>query len=395
LNVKNGNLPDPIVVHLHGGHVPVAMDGHAMDYIYPGQNKDYLYPNNQIASTIWYHDHCMDRTAAHVIMGLAAFYVLTDDYEAGLPLPKGAQDIAFVIQDRRFNPDGTFNYAPTNMEIMHGWLGDVLLVNGAVQPYVPVSTRKYRLRILNGSNSRQYQLALSNGAPFVQIAGDGGLLPAPVTRSSLFICPGERVEVVVDFTREKVGSHIVLNNQLGSGRTAQVLRFDVNKKESDSGVLVPSSLRPIQRIPESAAMKTRSWVLGMSMDNMQPRLTLNGLSYDPMRVDAEPMLDCTEIWEFVNPMNMYHPMHTHDIMWQVLDRNGSPPPAYEMGWKDTFYVPPNGTVRVIGNFADYACDPDMTTMMGQLSNYMVHCHILEHDDNGMMAQFKVIGDMEM
>ena len=385
LRVRN-SLPEATVNHLHGGHVPVSMDGHAMDYIQPGTFHDYLYPNNQVASTLWYHDHTMDRTGAHVIKGLAGFYILQDDFEASLPLPKGAQDIAFVIQDRLFNADGSFNYSLSHMSIMNGFKGDVLLVNGAVQPYCKVSTRKYRLRILNGSNSRQYELALGNGAPFVQIGSDGGLLAAPVTRSSLFICPGERVEVIVDFGGEKVGRQIVLKNLLGSGRTADVMRFDVSKKETDTAS-IPSRLRPIMRMPESMAMKTRTFVLGMSMQNMQPVMTINGLAYDHMRVDADPMLDCTEIWEFVNPMNMYHPMHAHDIMWQVLDRNGVPPPAWEMGLKDTFYVPPNGRVRVIGTFAHYACDPDM---MAHLSNYMLHCHILEHEDHGMMAQFKVM-----
>jgi FtsP/CotA-like multicopper oxidase with cupredoxin domain len=357
-----------------------------MDYIQPGTFHDYLYPNNQIASTLWYHDHTMARTGAHVIMGLAGFYVLQDDVETALPLPKGVQDVAVVIQDRLFNPDGSFNYSLSNVSIMNGFKGDVLLVNGAVQPYFRVSTRKYRLRILNGSNSRQYELALSTGAPFVQIGSDGGLLPAPVRRSSLFICPGERVEVIVDFAGESVGRQIVLKNLLGSGRTADVMRFDISKKETDTAT-IPSTLRPIGRIPESIAMKSRQFVLGMTMGNMQPVMTINGLAYDDMRVDADPMLGCTEIWEFVNPMNMYHPMHTHDIMWQVLDRNAAAPPAWEMGWKDTFYVPPNGRVRVIGKFSDYACDPDM---MAHLSNYMVHCHILEHDDHGMMAQFKVM-----
>lgn len=385
LRVTNA-LSENTVVHLHGGHVPVEMDGHAMDYIIPGSFHDYLYPNNQIASTLWYHDHTMDRTGAHVIMGLAGFYVLQDDFEASLPLPKSAQDVAFVIQDRLFNADGSFNYSLNHMSIMNGFQGDVLLVNGAVQPYLKVSTRKYRFRILNGSNSRQYQLALSTGDPFVQIGSDGGLLPAPVTRSSLFICPGERVEVVVDFSKQRVGRQIVLKNLLGSARTADVMRFDVSQKETDTSV-IPSTLRPIVRIPESQAMKTRQFVLGMSMNNMQPVLTINGLAYDCMRVDAMPMLGCTEIWEFINTMNMYHPMHTHDIMWQVLDRNGVPPPAHEMGWKDTWYVPPNGRVRVVGAFGDYSCDPDM---MAHMSNYMVHCHILEHEDHGMMAQFKVM-----
>ncbi len=383
LRVKNA-LNENIVTHLHGGHVPVDVDGHAMDFIAPGSYRDYLYPNNQEAATIWYHDHTMDRTGYHVWMGMAGFYVIEDDAEASLPLPSGAQDIAFVIQDRLFNSDGSLNYTLSQHDIMQGKLGDVILVNGAVQPYLQVATRKYRFRILNGSNSRQYQLALSTGQPFTQIGSDGGLLQAPVTRSTILIAPGERVEVVVDFAGYKLGTKIVLKNQLGSGRTADIMRFDVARRESETAS-VPSTLRPIFRVPPTLAAATRQFTLGMNM--MGSGFTINGLSYDHMRVDATPALNTTEIGEFINPMGMAHPMHSHATMWQILDRDGSPPPAWEAGWKDTWLVPPQGRVRVIGSFADYACDPDP---MMYLQNYMLHCHILEHEDHGMMAQFKVV-----
>jgi FtsP/CotA-like multicopper oxidase with cupredoxin domain len=164
---------------------------------------------------------------------------------------------------------------------------------------------------------------------------------------------------------------------------------------------VPKTLRPIIRIPEANASKTRTFTLGMTggmggggmmgggtgggMGSMQ--FTINGLSYDHMHVEADPCLGSTEIWEFVNPMMMDHPMHAHAGMYQILDRNGVRPPAWEMGWKDVWLVRAGEKVRVIGTFNDYACDPDM---MADLSNYMIHCHILEHDDNGMMTQFKVM-----
>jgi len=383
LRVTN-RLPENIVVHLHGGHVSVTDDGHAMDYILPGNAREYFYPNNQQASTIWYHDHAMGITGPHVWKGLFAPYIIEDDFERGLPLPTGPYDLPLIVQDRLFKADGSFNYPQTQRGMMQsGAQGDVMLVNGSIQPYLQVATRKYRFRILNGSNARLMELALNTGQPFVQIGSDGGLLPAPVVRSTLLISPGERVEVVVDFSAYKTGTQVVLKNLLGSGRTLDVMRFDVNRKETDTA-LVPASLRPIQRFSPAISMRTRTFTLGMNMSGY----TINGLTYDHMRVDATPTLDTVETWEFVNPMmGMWHCMHTHDIMWQVLDRDGAAPPAHEAGWKDTWYIPGGSRVRVIGKFADYGCCPDP---MMYLENYMLHCHILEHDDNGMMAQFKVI-----
>jgi FtsP/CotA-like multicopper oxidase with cupredoxin domain len=162
-----------------------------------------------------------------------------------------------------------------------------------------------------------------------------------------------------------------------------VIRFNVNRRETDTSI-VPAFLRSVARIPASEAMRTRRFTLGMTMDG---KFTINGLSYDHMRVDADPAVDTTEIWEFVNPMGMWHCMHAHAVMWQILDRNGAPPPVWEMGWKDTWYMPGNSVVRVIARFADYTCDP---MPMAHFSNYMIHCHILEHEDHGMMAQFKVM-----
>jgi spore coat protein A len=385
----HNNLPEPTVVHLHGGHIPVEHDGHAMDHVMPGMIRDYIYPNNQMASTIWYHDHTMDMTAPHVWKGLAAPYVITDAFEDALPLPKGAQDVPLIIQDRVFNADGTFNYTLTTQSLRRGMHGDVAIVNGVAQPFFKVGTRTYRFRIVNGCNARLLQLALSNGQSFVQIGGDGGLLPAPVTRSSLLISPGERVEVVVDFSKYSVGTKIVLRNTLGAGRTYDVMRFDVAWKERDD-TSVPAVLRPIERLDPAMAVQTRQFVLGMTMDG---KFTINGLSYDHMHVEASPKLNTIEIWEFINPMGMWHCMHPHAIMWQILDRNGVAPPAYERGWKDTWYMPGNSRVRVIGHFTDYACDPDP---MAHLSNYMIHCHILEHEDQGgMMTQFKVVDGTPM
>lgn len=365
------NLPAGVSVHLHGGHVPGDMDGHPMDLIPSGGFKDYVYPNNQIAANLWYHDHAMDATAEHVYKGLAGFYLIGDGFEDSLPLPKDQYDVALAIQDRRFNADGSFNYVFD----VNGVEGDTILVNGAVQPYFRVDTRRYRFRILNGSNARAYTLALSNGQPFIQIGHEGGLLPAPVIRTSITLQPAERADVVIDFGSLALDTQIVLNNTAGSGSTAQIMRFDVSNRVSDTST-VPSTLRPYTPLSASQAAVTRQFVFSRNMNGTSPWV-INGNLYDPNRVDASVRLGSTEIWELSNRSNMPHPVHIHDVMFQVLDRNGNPPPAHERGWKETVTINPMETVRVILQFTDYT------------GVYVFHCHILEHEDFAMMGQFQV------
>ncbi len=364
--------------HLHGGHMPAGNDGHPVDYVNPGTSKDYFYTNKQLPTTLWYHDHTMDVTGDQVYAGLAAFYLVDDDYERSLGLPSGDREVAIVIQDRTFAADGSLVYNDTIM----GELGDTILVNGTPYPYFEVDAARYRIRILNGSNARFYTLALSNGASFVQIGSDGGLLEAPVVRNSINIAPAERVDLIIDFGTASVGEQIVLQNTAGTGSTAQIMRFDVARAADDPSV-IPQVLRPIERLDPAAAVQTRQWVFGMG-GGATPWV-INGLPYEPNRVDAFPRVGTTEIWELHNRTGMTHPVHIHDIMWQILDINGRPPAPADAGWKDTFQVPPGGVVRVIGRFDDYVGDPnDITTA------YMMHCHILEHEDHAMMTQFIVV-----
>ncbi len=364
--------------HLHGGHMPAGNDGHPVDYVNPGTYKDYLYTNKQQPATLWYHDHTMDLTGDQVYAGLAGFYIIDDDYERSLGLPSGNNEVAIVIQDRTFSADGSLLYSDNIM----GETGDTILVNGTPYPYFQVGTSRYRLRILNGSNARSYNLVLSNGASFTQIGSDGGLLEAPISRSSLNIAPAERLDVIIDFGNNAVGDQVILENTAGSGSTSQIMRFDIVRVEDDPST-VPSTLRSIAQLDPSAAVQTRRWVFGMGGGSMP--WVINGQPYDENRVDAYPKLGTTEIWELVNRTGMMHPVHIHDIMWQVLDVNGRPPAPEDAGWKDTFKVPPMGTVRVIGRFDDYVGDPNEIT-----SAYMMHCHILEHEDHAMMTQFIVV-----
>lgn len=209
--------------------------------MYPGQSKTYTLANKQLPATLWYHDHARHYTSINVYMGLSDFYILTDSYEDSLNLSAGQYDIPLAIQDRSFNADGSFNYTDN----VNGELGDTQLVNGAVQPHLDVGTRKYRFRILNGSNARKYVLALDNDQNFIQIGTDGGLLGAAVIRNTIPIATAERADVVIDFSNVPVGVSIVLQNQLESGGLNTIISFNVTQMVSDNSD-VPDVLRPIR-----------------------------------------------------------------------------------------------------------------------------------------------------
>lgn len=368
-----GGAPGKFTVHLHGGHIPASEDGYPTEYVNPGTSRTYTYPNNQLPAPLWYHDHTMDYTGAHVWFGLAGLYLLTDDYEESLGLPSGAYEIPLVIQDRNFNASGQLVYTKN----MNGETGDTILVNGAIQPYLNVATRRYRFRVYNGSNARFYRLALSNGASFQVIGMEGGLLPAPVSVTSLTLAPAERADIVINFGSLAVGSKVQLRNTLvgSTSPVYNIMQFNVNRTESDPSK-VPSTLRPLTKLSAANAVTTRNFTLSGGM--MGGAWTINGNLFDPNRIDAQPKLGTTEIWRFTNQSMMDHPIHIHDVMFQILDINGSPPAATHAGWKDTVIVPQMGNARVIMKFDDYT------------GKYVFHCHILEHEDMAMMAQFSVI-----
>lgn len=375
---QKNDLPEAMSVHLHGGHTPPSSDGHPYDLIPPGGTKTYDYPNNQIPTTLWYHDHAVDVTGRHVYMGLAGFYIMTDDFEQCLPLPKGENDIPLLIQDRLFNADGSLNYPLSDQTILAGVLGDRVVVNGIIQPYFEVGTRKVRFRILNGSNTRSYRLALSSGEPLIQIGSDGGLLARPVKQSSVTIAPAERVDVIIDFSGYALDTRIIVKNELGVGESlTDLMEFRVVREEFDDSS-IPATLQEVEEIPESSADRTRKFSLSERVINGRRLLTINGNLFDPDRIDAAARVDDVEIWEFSNATYDPHPIHIHDIQWQILDINGQRPPAGDEGWKDTFLIPALGNVRVIGKFANLT------------GIYVFHCHKLEHEDHAMMAQFEVL-----
>ncbi len=372
LHVIN-NLSFATTTHLHGAHVAPSSDGGPVDLVPAGGTRDYVYPNNQSARTQWYHDHVKDLTGKNVYMGLAGLYLISDAQEQALNLPSGGYDVPLVIQDRTFNTDGTLAYAPTSSDYRTGLMGDTLFVNGAAQPYLKVSTHKYRFRILNGSNARYYTFSLSNGATMSQIATEAGLLSKPYAQSSITLAPAERADVVVDFGNVPVGTSVTLRNNSGWNGATDIMRFDVNSSTSDTST-VPATLRAFTPLAASAVSVRRTFTIAQQRDGMW---TFNGKTYDPARIDANVALGATEEWTFQNQSGQDHPIHMHDINFQVVSGGYNSGSGPNLEWKETINVPSWSSVTVRVQF------PDFTGV------YMFHCHILEHEDHMLMSQFKV------
>jgi spore coat protein A len=364
---QRNRLDVDVTTHLHGGRVAPEHDGHPLDFIPPGGSRDYVYPNGQQGATLWYHDHTAGYTGRNIYYGLSAFYLLSGGDEPRLNLPTGEFDVPLTLQDRTFAPDGSLVYNPS----VAGVVGDTILINGTPQPRFEVARRRYRFRLLNGSNYREYELALDQPLVLNQIASDVGLLPAAIRRSSIRMAPAERVEVLVDFSAAPLGSQLMLRNKLGFGRSSQLMRFDVVENASDPS-RIPPILRPLANFGPPVAVRR----FGLQFENGE--WLINHKSFDPGRIDAAPRLNTAEIWEFVNETYDMHPMHLHLAHFRVLNRGRSAPPPYEVAPKDTVAVRGRETVRVFTRFEGFT------------GPYLFHCHRLEHEDFCMMGQFRVV-----
>ncbi|MER7368552.1 multicopper oxidase family protein [Nonomuraea wenchangensis] len=393
--VRN-ELPVPTSTHLHGGVNPPDADGYPTDLVVPAGYrahhahghpethhrgvKEYRYPVDQPAATLWYHDHRMDHTAPQVWRGLAGLALVRDDEEDALPLPRGERELPLLICDRSFAADGSFRYPDHGAgghfggDHMEGVEGDVVLVNGAPWPVAEVTATRHRLRLVNASNARRYLLRLApGGAPFVQIGSDAGLLAAPVAHEEIPLAPGERQDVLVDFSAYPVGTAVTLVNALGEGSAGNVMRFVVTRRAADDSavprVLSRAAARPADVGP---AVATRRF----DFRRGRTAWTINGRPYQPGVPLARPRLGTAEIWRFSS--DFHHPVHLHLAHFLVLARNGRPPAATDGGWKDTVDVRPYEVVDVLARFA------------GHRGRYMLHCHNLEHEDMAMMADFDVV-----
>jgi spore coat protein A, manganese oxidase len=382
-------------VHLHGGRTPSESDGYPVDWYAPGKSRVCTYPLRQEAATLWYHDHAMGLNRLNMYAGLFGMAIVRDETEAALNLPSGKYEVPLLLFDRNFSADGQLFY-PTSGDPNHPWVsefeGDAILVNNKIRPYFEVEPRLYRFRLLNAANSRFFQLSLSGGHSFHQIGSDQGLLSAPLPMKHLLLAPAERGDLLIDFSTlsgQKV--HLVHG-------ALQILEFRVvSSNPSAAAYSIPSTLRPVARIPASHATVTRTITLDEAVDHignsMQMYLGKKRWHEAPTEF---PKLGSTEIWEFVNLTEDVHPLHLHMVRFQILDRrlfdvfayrnnNGLhylgdilPLEPNEMGWKDVVQCPPGLITRIIVTFDGYP------------GKYLYHCHVLEHEANDMMRPFEVV-----
>lgn len=405
-------------VHLHGGHNRTQFDGQpggltkrqpisyfcqiprglsARDsgnnlLLEPGGRKTYVYDliedgKPERASFQWYHDHRLDRTAPNVWKGLAGMWIVDDGFEESLPLPTGKYDLPLMIGDRSFDRHNQLTDPFTDRRPPNdGILGEGVLVNGAYMPHHRVGARRYRLRLLNVSSFRSYNLQLSNGAPMVQIATESGLMPKPVRRREILLGPGERVEVIVDFADMRGESVELRSSKRHAGRNSAgartyggaLMQFRVGRERVPDRTRVPRRLRPLPAWTKQAKRTPdQTWEITIG-GFFKPTWRINGRTFNPARSEAFPRLGTTETWEIVNRTSVAHVIHLHHTDWYLLERNGSEPPPWENCLKETFFVFPNEKILLAGHFSDYA------------GKFVVHCHMLDHEDHGLMSQFQVV-----
>lgn len=403
------DLPARSIIHWHGLHVPAKMDGHPMYVIPTGETFTYEFEVLNRAGTYWYHPHPHGRTGHQVYGGLAGLFVISDAEEEKLDLPTDKLDIPLVIQDRAFNGDNQLVYLPRGMhDSMTGMLGDTICVNGRPDFRLSVQTRAYRLRILNGSNSRIYKLAWSDGTPLTVIGTDGGLLEKPIQKKYVVLGPAERIELWADFSQYPVGTSLELvskyfepamqasalgprrgmtaGDKLPNGAPFRIFHIDVATKETETRSL-PKRLSAIERYQLQDTDNAQS-PRQFSFFMRHMRGLINGRTFQMQEVadDEKIRLNSTELWELANDdrgmgmmmMPMPHPVHLHGSQFQVLDRSGVLHSGYvDEGWKDTVLLMPGERARIATHFTDYT------------GLFLYHCHILEHGDMGMMRNYLV------
>jgi FtsP/CotA-like multicopper oxidase with cupredoxin domain len=380
----DNDLPGSTTLHWHGMHLPADADGNTHQPIPAGDTWSPSWRIDQPAATLLYHPHLHGQTADHMYRGIAGLFLL-DDPDAvspGLPADYGVDDIPVILQDKRFNGDGSLDMGTPLLSTV-GQLGDRIVVNGTYNPHVQVHDELVRLRVLNGSNGRVYNVGFDDDRTFELVGTDGGLLPRPHSTNRIQVSPGERIEIVARFAP---GERTVLRSfppDLGLNFPQKRFsggddRFDLLQLRAadrlDEATPLPDRLGADELPDPDDAVTTRQFELNGSS-------RINGERMDVTRVDTVIAVDTTEIWEVANRSGNPHNFHVHDVQFRILEHDGAPPPPRLTGPKDTVFLPPGTTARLAVRFSDYT---DPTTP------YMLHCHVLTHEDNGMMAQFTVV-----
>jgi FtsP/CotA-like multicopper oxidase with cupredoxin domain/plastocyanin len=383
--------------HLHGDHHPSPSDGQPTTFqISPSTPRVYNYPladNGQPvrAGFDYYHDHRMGGTGRNNWHGLQGFFIVTSPVERLLGLPSGGYDVPLMVSDRSFTATHQLtNPFPSPAMVTKGsaappgdaTVGSKILVNGKYSPYFNVTTHRYRLRLLNASNFQSYDFALSDGRSFLQVGTGDALLPHPVTRSRILLGPAQRVDVVVNFAGE-LGKRILLKSipranapkGFPGSPTASLMQFRVVRKVVDHS-RVPFSLQapPAITVPQAIS---KVWTIGLTSTSAGSYWTVDGKMFDPTRVDYTVKLNATQKWKIVNRTGITHYFHIHEEQWHTIKRDGRAPDPWERGLEDTWRLDPGESVVVAAKFTDYT------------GVFMLHCHMLDHEDHGLMAQFKV------
>lgn len=415
------------VVHLHGANVASASDGHpeawyTQNFEQTGpmfKREVHAYTNHQPGTTMWYHDHTMGLTRLNVVAGLAGFYLLRDTVEEKLKLPKGKYEIPLLIQDRTFNEDGSIFY-PTELDppfplpvpdplplpnptVTLGYVGNTIVVNGKLWPYLEVEPRKYRFRLLNGSNRRSYTFRLDNDASFYQIGTDGGFIESTKELKTFELVPAERIDLIIDFSQYANQEIILMNDDEEfpdeDGHTNVILKFNVTAplKGKDTSE-IPSLIEPMMGLHEQHAHTVRNLPLTTSLDRYGRLMLMldNKMYHDP--VSEKPSLDSIEIWNFINTTAVIHPIHVHLVQFKILERRAfdvdryvndgvleftgepEPPRDYEQGWKDTVKADIGKVTKIMMHWKEH------------IGDYIWHCHFLEHEDHDMMRPIRIIPD---
>jgi spore coat protein A len=363
----------------------------------PGDSRTYEYDGMEDGvpergSFQWYHDHRLDNTARNVWRGLAGMWIVDEpEVEGPLNLPTGTRDLPLMICDRAFdkrnrlkNPFRNPGRVPFDQVT-----GKHIMVNGAITPHANVAARRYRLRLLNTSNFRAYNLRFSNGLEMVQIASESGLMPTALRRSRILLGPGERVEIVVDFARAR-GKRIRLQSAKRGGAgsvgskpyVGDIMEFRVGAAavaDSTAAISHGDPLRPLPDwvVPGMSATPTHTWAIQVG-GGLRPRWEINGRPFDPDHVEEQAPIGEVVTWRLRNNTKVAHLMHLHHTDWYMLERNGATPPPHERCLKETFFLDPFDDIVVAGKMSDHT------------GKYVVHCHMLDHEDHGLMSQFEVV-----
>lgn len=371
IKVRVGNeLAEPTTFHWHGLEIPGEEDGGPQQEVLPGEEKIVTLKANQEAASLWYHPHPHELTAKQVFKGLSGMLYVDEKGDSSLPNTYGVNDIPLILQDRLFDGDKQLDY--DTLMNSDGTIGDISIVNGTVNPKLTVKESVMRFRLLNGANARNYTVHLSNGATFMQIAGDGGRLAEPVEVEKLTLSASERAEILIDFSAFDE-EDVALVDEEG----AVLLPFEFDNEAMDNSRAVswekgqPFITEEEQALPVSKEIE---------LYGMMDQVTINGKKFDPNRIDFTQKQGVTEVWEVYNKPDqmggMIHPFHIHGTQFKILSRDGKPVTPQEEGLKDSVLIEPDETVQLLVTFPEKGV-------------FMFHCHILEHEDNGMMGQVEV------